>query len=65
MTMKLWEHWSSMSDGEIWKEMITMLVITMLVGVITGFLTYIKNEYKDKVNESNSKVLKFIFNKIL
>ena len=56
MTMKLWEHWSSMSDGEIWKEMITMLVITMLVGVITGFLTYIKNEYKDKVNESNSKV---------
>lgn len=65
MTMQLWEHWDNMSNEEIFKEMLIMILVVIAIGIITGFLTYLKNKYKDKVNESNSKVLKFIFNNIL
>lgn len=65
MTMQLWEHWETMSNEDIFNEILIMILITIAIGIVTGFLTYLKNRYKDRVNESNSKILKFIFNNIL
>lgn len=65
MTQFMWEHWSTMSNQEIFQELFIMFVITIVIGIITGILQYIKNIYNDKVQASNNKVLKFIFNNIL
>lgn len=65
MTEYLWEHWSTMSDKEILGEIFAMIGITILIGIILGIIQYLKNKYNDKVQASNSKILKFIFKYIL
>ena len=65
MTQLMWEHWSTMSNKEIFQEIVIMFIITISIGIITFILQYIKNTYNNKVQNSNSKVLKFIFKNIL
>ncbi len=65
MTQLMWEHWSTISNQEIFQELFIMFVITIAIGIIAGILQYIKNTYNEKVESSNNKVLKFIFKNIL
>lgn len=65
MTLQLWEHWSKMSNKDIAEEIFEMFLIMIGICIISIILYRIKIKYKDKVENSNSKVLKFIFNNIL
>lgn len=65
MTLQLMEHWSRMSKEEISEEMLIIFIVTVGLCIIAGTMQYFKNKYQDKIDKSNSKVLKFIFNRIL
>lgn len=65
MTLQLWEHWSQISDQEKMQELIIIFLVTFLFLILAILLDYIKIKYKNKVNNSNSKILKFIFKHII
>lgn len=65
MTLQLWEHWSQISDQEKMRELIIIFLVTFLFLILAILLDYIKIKYENKVNNSNSKILKFIFKHII
>lgn len=65
MTLQLWEHWSQISDQEKMQELIIIFLVTFLFLILAILLDYIKIKYENKVNNSNSKILKFIFKHII
>ncbi len=57
------DYYLSLNDQE--QKLFSIICLTLLVVIIIIYiiLYYIKNKYEDKIKNSNSKIINFIFNK--
>lgn len=65
MYFQLFEHWNTMTNEEIGREILMFFIFMIILVLITYISDNIKKKYESEILKSKNKFLKFIFKYVL